>query len=407
MPIGEPNFAAQSHRELYDRIQGSGGGYSQAVDDAWNNFRAVMGNAKAEVESAIRDAGAVWEGAAGESMGGGIAPLVQWVEGARVAGVETHGAAQAQQSYYSGTRTAVPEPVAVSSTANDDYLGVPAKMTHLVGGQTDQDVEEARANEAKREAVRVMDNYRRDASSAVAEIGTFAPPPMTTVEVADPKVEQSQAQQQYLAQQYSAQFADRSGLDTTADQSAPTTPGQSQVVPPPVVTSPVGSADGTHVSDARPSADVRPAPLPPSPATPMPVSAPQAQVPIGGLVAGRAIADRLGGGGAAAKGGSGFSGGRGTPNGSLPGHASGQVTGKGPVSGVAAPGGEPGRPSAATTGAKGAVGTPAAGGMGAGGQRPAGAEDKEHRRAAYLEEYRDVWDEGPPVAPAVIGDDKQ
>jgi hypothetical protein len=410
MPVGDHNFAAQSHQQLYDKIhRNTNGSSADATNDAWNSFRAVMANAKAEVESALRDAKVVWTGAAGESFGGGVAPLVQWAEGARAAGVDTHNAFQAQQSYYAGTRDRMPEPVKVSSTANDDVFGIPAKFTHLVGGQTDQDIEEQKANEAKREAVRVMGNYRSGAVEAVSSIGTFTEPPQVTLDVAQPEVEQSEAQQQY-----SQEFNKRLGTDNTTNDQSVIPPQQQQQQQPDVVapptTVPQGNDDTTHVSDATPPLLTRPGPapiIPPQHPGPMaypphntlppewardrffrrgtPTEKPTGNVQRGGPGVGT---PKLGTGG--------------TPG------QTGQQPGRGPVSGVGA--GEPhasGRPGAGSAGARGAAGSPGMGMAGAP-QGKSGEEDKEHKAAPYLEEIEDIWGENDIlVAPPVLGDDQQ
>jgi hypothetical protein len=151
MPIGAYNFDAESHQKLYNDIHGitvsrqacsvqtSAG---DETDTAWLSFRAVMGDAKSNVETALQDAGVQWVGTAGEAFTGSMAPLVQWAEDARVAGVASHNSYQAQQSYYTGAKNSMPEPVAVTSMANSDYWGIPAGLDHLVGGQTDQDLQE-------------------------------------------------------------------------------------------------------------------------------------------------------------------------------------------------------------------------------------------------------------------------
>jgi len=440
--IGNHNFDAQSHRQLYDRIHG-GPGYAaaQPVDDAWNSFRAVMGNAKAELESAIKDAGAVWIGAAGERFGSGSAPLVQWAEDARTAGVETHNAFSAQASHYIGARTTMPEPVRVTSTANDDYFGIPAGFTHLVGGQTDQDVQEQQANEAKREAVRVMNGYRDGASSAVGALGTFVPPPQVVTQVVEPKFEQPQAHEQYTPQ-----LSDHRSVGTRSLQQHQT--AQPPVAPPPVLPPDGGVPDGrdtgrgdtgrgdTDLSDARPPVDVaprpNPAPLPPPTQAPPPITGPY---PPPLLKPGppnhrdratarpgpppRPIDDTRntrpprgsGGpptGGGPAAGGSSTGGaprfGGGPPGAPGP---TGQPPGPGGSSGVA-PDGPANRPGAAANPVRGAAGaTPMGGGVMGAPQRGRGEDDLEHRTAPYLEELSDVWgeDDSPRVAPPVIGED--
>ncbi|GAA3458847.1 PPE family protein [Saccharothrix longispora] len=423
--IGNHNFDAQSHKQLYENIHG-GPGHSaaQAVDDAWNSFRAVMGNAKSELESAIRDAGAVWVGAAGEKFTSSAAPLVQWAEDARVAGVETHHAFSAQTSHYGGAKTRMPEPVEVTSTANDDFFGIPAGFTHLVGGQTDQDVQEQQANEAKREAVRVMNGYRDGASSAVNLLGTFTPPPQVTTQVVEPKFEQSEAQSRY-----SQQFSDGQWSTSASTDPSRTSAPQFQ---PPVSTPPAIAPTGgdTNTSAVGTTPDVvapRPGPTPitPPPYTPGPPQPPVAvppgmirrnpvpdfhdrRTPSGGNPPGKGTGAGVpkGFGGNGPGGSPRFGGGLpGVPG--QPGHG-GLPFGPGSSSGIA---GDQHASRAGTggvaAGARGAAGGPMVGGMAGAPQGAQGEDDIEHKTAPYLEELDDVWgqDSMPRVAPPVIGDD--
>ncbi|MBP2334575.1 hypothetical protein JOF41_000753 [Saccharothrix coeruleofusca] len=435
MGIGNHNFDAQSHQQLYDKIHGGpGSSAAQAVDDAWNGFRAVMANAKAELEAAIRDAGAVWVGAAGEQFTGSAAPLVQWAEDARQAGVATHQSFQAQQSYYTGAVTRMPEPVQVSSTANDDWLGIPAGFTHLVGGQTDQDIQEQQANEAKREAVRVMDGYRDGASSAVAALGAFTPPPRVTTEVAEPHFEQPEAQRQY-----SQQFSDGQWSTTSATEQSRSTrqttqqPTQQQVSTPPALTPVDQDTTDTSAVGPRPDLVPRPGPLPtpvPSPTpTPPPIGGPPIVGPMPpGLVPPKPMPpgrDRIGnqdsrvnGPGSGPAKGTGVGSPRGfgvAPRfGGLPGQPSlpGQPPLPGPTSGIGGGDVHTGRPGttpgSAAAGVRGAAGAPGMGGIAGAPQRGQGEDDLEHKAAPYLEELEDVWgqDDIPRVAPPVIGDDQ-
>ncbi|RKT53452.1 PPE family protein [Saccharothrix australiensis] len=426
MSIKDYNFDAQSHQQLYQRIHG-GPGYAaaQAVEDAWNTFRAVMGNAKADLESAVRDAGAVWIGAAGEQFTGSAAPLVQWAEDARTAGVETHNAFSAQASYYGSAKTTMPEPVQVTSTANDDYWGIPAGFTHLVGGQTDQDVQEQQANEAKREAVRVMNSYRDGAASAVDALGTFDPPPQVVTQVSEPTFQQSEAHPRYTPQLHDGHTADTTSTQRQQHQTA-----QPPAATPPAV-APLG--DDTRTSTAHPPTDVAPRPTPAP--VPPPVGAP-APPPFGGPYPtpigkpvpphrtqppGRGPITRPPGDKARGSRGPGGIGGLplgptkgGSPTGGTPRFGEGR-----PVSGQpSAPGGSTGiTPDApanrgagtpATNPVRGAPPgiTPMAAGMAGAPQRGRGEDDVEHKSAPYLEELADVWGEdGPRVAPPVIGED--
>ena len=409
--IGEHNFAAQTHQQLYDRIHGGPGhAAAETVDEAWNGFRAVMANAKSDLESAICAAGAVWIGAAGERFAKGSAPLVQWAEDARAAGVATHNAYSAQASYYSGAKTTMPEPVQVTSTANDDFLGIPAGLTHLVGGQTDQDVQEQQANEAKHEAVRVMNDYREGVSSAVGTLGAFAPPPQVVTQVGEQTFGQAESHEQYQPQ-----LSDRPAVDTTSTQREQTT--RPPVGSPPEITP---GGDDTHTSDARPSVDApRPTPAPTPSPTPTPVGTPYStpivkpnatrygnQQPASRPAPPGRPVDRTRNP-ASAKGlGTPPFGGGTSRFGAQPGVPGGQPPGPGGSSGINADG--PNRSATPGNPVRGAAAAAAVGGGLAGvPQRGQDEDDIEHKAAPYLEELEDVWgdEDGPRVAPPVIGDD--
>jgi hypothetical protein len=401
------NFDAQSHEQLYDKIHhDAGSDLAEATNNAWLSFRAVMANAKSDVDTAVRDAKAVWTGSANESFSGGMAPLVQWAENARAAGVASHNAFLTQLSHYNGTKDRMPKPVQVTSTANDDYLGIPAGFTHLVGGQTDQDVEEQQANEAKREAVRMMTDYQGGAGEAVSNVGEFTPPPTVTLDVPAPRVEQSEAQQQY-GHEFNARFS-TADTDTTGTSSS-TSSTPNDVAPPP--TAQQRDQDTTHLSDATAPPVPRPDPLPATGTTSPSQSPPTTALPVAGP---RGSSTGSGGPGAGLTG-SGVRTGSGTPRGSStpkaggpplpgrPGRQSGGQLGRGASSGVNDPH-LAGRPGATGASAKGGTGA----GVGGAPQRGQDDEDLEHKAAPYLQEIDDVWGENDVlVAPPVIGDDHQ
>jgi len=396
--LGDYNFDAKSHQELYDKIHANdGASFAQAVEDAWNGFRAVMGNAKAEIEAAYRDAGVHWAGAAEEAFSGAMAPLAQFAEDARAAGVETHHSIQAQQSFYHGAKNGMPPPVQVSSTANDDFFGIPAGMTHLLGGQTDQDIEEQKANEAKREAVRVMKTYRDGAASSVTSIGTFVPPPQMTTQVAETPIQQPSNSQTQYSQQWSSQQRTKS----TGEQFTPSQQQQQSVTPPPVLQ---GNDDTTGTSDYQPPANTVPRPTPQPVPPPGSQPTPNPQPPISGPVP-----PTMRPPGATPVGGTSPRGSSGVITPRLGSGMAGQV-GRGPAAGAGALGeaAQAGRGGQGVSGARGAAGTPGTSMAGAQ-QRGQDEEDKEHKSAPYLEELDDVWGEGtiPTVAPPVIGEDQQ
>jgi len=191
-----------SHQRLYNGIHGKasfvegmfgaedGAGVSGAsgAQDGWGRLAAVMENARERTETALRRAGVEWEGSAFESMHAGVTPLAQWAADSNTAGTASQSSVDSHVGAYSAARNTMPEPVPVTSTANSDAGGVPAAFTHLLGGQTDQDRQEAAAQEAKAEAVRVMYGYDYESAVAKDSVGRFIPPPSVTVTVAPTQV---------------------------------------------------------------------------------------------------------------------------------------------------------------------------------------------------------------------------
>ncbi|MER5267194.1 PPE domain-containing protein [Actinosynnema sp. NPDC002837] len=416
--IGDHNFHAQSHKQLYKKIHG-GPGHSAAdpVKDAWNGFREVMDNAKSELESAIRAAGAVWVGAAGEQFTGSTAPLVQWAEDARLAGVKTRDAFSDQTSLYGSAKNVMPEPVKVTSTANDNFFGIPAAIVHKLDGQTDQDIQEKEAQEAKNRAVDVMNGYRDGANVALNTLGTFVPPPQVTTQVAEPtSIQESEPQNQY-----SRQFSDRQWNGDTGTSRMPSQPQQ----PVPQSVAPTGGDTSTSAVGTTPDIAPRPGPTPITlpPYTPGPPQPPVAVPPPGMIRPNPGFYDRRtppggnppgkgtgpgvpkGFGGNPAGGTPRFGGGLpGVPG--QPGHG-GQPFGPGSSTGVGGDAHTNRTAQAGAAGARGAAGSPMMGGMASAPQGGKGEDDIEHKTAPYLEELDDVWGEDsmPRVAPPVIGDD--
>ncbi|QQQ78039.1 PPE domain-containing protein [Saccharothrix sp. 6-C] len=415
--IGNYNFHAQSHKQLYEKIHdGPGHSAAQAVDDLWNSFQVVMGNAKSELESAIRDSKAVWVGVAGEKFTGSTAPLVQWAEDALTAGAATQKSFDDYTKQYIDAETRMPEPVEVTSTANDKFFGIPAAIVHKLDGQTDQDIQEKQAQEAKNHAVDVMNSYRDSAAATVDRLGTFVPPPQVTTQVTEPTFQQSEAQSQY-----SRQFSDRQWNGDTGTSRMPSQPQQ----PVPQAVAPTGGDTSTSAVGTTPDIAPRPGPTPitPPPYTPGPPQPPVAVPPPGMIRPNPGFYDRRtppggnppgkgtgpgvpkGFGGNPAGGTPRFGGGLpGVPG--QPGHG-GQPFGPGSSTGVGGDAHTNRTAQAGAAGARGAAGSPMTGGMAGAPQGGKGEDDIEHKAAPYLEELDDVWGEDsmPRVAPPVIGDD--
>lgn len=404
------NWDNYSHQRLYDWIHGKGGFYLQdgagvsgaaGAQDGWAELAGVMARARERTEAALAKAGAVWEGDAADAMRSGVTPLAQWADDAHTASTASQSSTDIHVSAYSGAKNQMPEPVPVTSTANGDFGGIPAGFTHLFGGQTDQDKQEAAAQDAKAEAVRVMAGYEGESGVAQAAVGRFVPPPSVTVNVVPSQAKGGDVIPVGVSEwPGSGKWID----DTT--RSAGHTPGDASgpdATPPPGSNPPPGSkpapgsisaSGSTSVSGSTTPSAVTTAPLSGNPVTtglsPEHQRVGSLPLPTSGFSTGGTPGER--------------------DSGSTGGGGSGGA-GRGPSE--ASPRARAGTPSELANervaGRSGAAGTRGANGMGTGpaGNRAEGEEDKEHQTAEYLRDFHDgFWDDSPPVAPSVIGDEE-
>jgi len=388
-----------SHQTLYDRIHGRGGFFGQdgagvsgatGAQDGWAELAALMGRARERTEAALTRSGAVWEGGAADAMRSGVTPLAQWAADASTAGTASQSSTDLHVASYSAAKNLMPEPVPVTSTANGDFGGIPAGFTHLFGGQTDQDKQEAAAQDAKAEAVRVMAGYEGESGIAQATVGQFVPPPSVTVEVPPPQPKGGDVipvgVSEWRGPGQPIDDSTRSAGDTAGHTGGPgATPPPGGSPAPPNSTTP-STATTTPPSFSPTTAGLVPDQQRPG-SVPIPPGSGMGGNPggpgtgrVGGHGAGSAGRGPIGGGGASER---------------SPGGARGAMPGAG------------GLANETVAGRSGAAGARGGGmGMSPAGNRAEGEEDKEHQSAEYLRTTHDnFWDDTPPVAPPVIGED--
>jgi len=405
------NWDAYSHETLYDQIHGkagfvggvllgreAGSGVSGAsgAQDGWGRLAAVMENARERTEAALRRAGVEWEGSAFESMTAGITPLAQWAADSNTAGTASQSSVDAHVGAYSAARNTMPEPVRVTSTANSDVGGIPAAFTHLFGGQTDQDRQEAVAQEAKAEAVRVMHDYDHESAAAKDSVGRFVPPPSVTVTVAPTQMASTDISDS------SQPWRGPDGGGGESTRASGHTSGTAVAGPTPPSVGPPSSLPATTPSGTTPAGS------PPPPTSPTRTSLLNPQQPGGTpppkqLPARHGPSDATTGHGPGSGARSFGNGGGRRAAGAAPGSPGG---GRGaiPLGGGTGPMAEPAGRAGSGAGIRGGGGT----GMAAAGGRNDGDEDKEHRSAEYLRSHNDsFWDDTDPVAPPVIGEDDE
>ncbi|HWE92209.1 MAG TPA: PPE domain-containing protein [Pseudonocardiaceae bacterium] len=192
----DTNWDAYTHQQMYDMIHNNVGhfvpkgatngrgvhGGATAQDD-WTSLQATMRQIQDAMLKALQRANASWTGEASDMMRSSVAPLAQWNQDVSAAGTTNSDAIAGHVDLYSTAQHTMPEPVQVTSTANSAFLGVPAGFTHLLGMQTDQDAQEAEAQQRKQHAVEIMTNYSVGSENAVDSMRDISAPATVTVAV--------------------------------------------------------------------------------------------------------------------------------------------------------------------------------------------------------------------------------
>lgn len=413
------NFDAYSHQDLFSMINNhdtatacmASAPSTAGTQAVWQEFAQLMASAQDRVQRALAKAGAEWVGGAADQMNSGVAPMGVWAGDTHAAGADTHGSVVMQSSAYSSAQRSMPAPKQVTSTANSDFVGIPGGVTHLFGGQTDQDQQEADAKAAKAQAVTVMNNYQSGSSAATSSVGTFTAPPAIAGSIG-------------TAPASTGQVGGYGGSPNSMNSGYGNTGGGYGSG---------GAYSGAHDSMNGGGVGFNPipggGPQPGNGAQPTPGHQPQVGFPGAPGSAGASSASGPWGGGIgeSALFGGAFAGGLAGGIGSGLGRGGSSTTstnglgaeeeegfGKGGASEAdgegrsARNGGIIGeeeenfrRNGSAAAGAKGAAGANGAMAGGAGAKKE---EDKEHKSADYLEELDDVWTGGETVAPSVIGE---
>ncbi|MCT2587826.1 PPE family protein [Actinophytocola gossypii] len=430
-------WESYSHEELYDMIKTGAVGASVVAeaDPALTNLITRMHESRETLQQVLREAGSSWEGQAANSMADGVSPIVRWADEAAAAGEQSSTSLHQIADGYSRASNSMPEPVPVPSKMSQE---MPTDFTGLLAGQTDEDAADLQAQQAHMQAVELMNTYTASNQNSTDLSGTFSEPPDFGIGADDGGGSAGRAGT-YID---SSSFGGTGGTGGPGGSGGPR--GGGGTYSPSNYSgseSPVGGYGGTpppsgdteHQSATNPShVAPPPAPTPPPVTAPPPSNTPSNPfTPVTGVLTdpttGRPYSTGRGGGrgpGAVPGvpgGGSGGGGGRGP--GAVPGGSGGVAGRGGAVGGVpggsGGPGGVAGRgggvgvgPLAAEqAGARGAAAAGARGGAHPGGFGPMGAgarneEDKERTSPEYLRDYNDeFWDDTPPVAPPVIGDE--
>ncbi|MCO1579698.1 PPE domain-containing protein [Crossiella sp. SN42] len=426
------NWAAVEHQALYDQITNNndpGQVYSVAL--AWTELGNEMAKSSEEMDRKIKETAHGWTGLGGDAAREATLKLAKW------------GGDAAQTSQYMGNRTndlgliaedsknRMPEPVKFDE---NQMMRDAFKSGGLVGlvKSAVQDIPAKRqeADNAHQNAIRVMQNNEASARHVDATTPVFSPPPPIGGLPGEPWPPKPTPPPPYPPPPYPPPHPPDPPRVIQPPVPPPVQPPKPPVVtpipvpvrplPPPVppppkakppvppkpplppLPPPVPPPDKDKLPPRK--LPERLPPQPPKPGDPTKIASrtpvPPPNLPTGGATGGKPPGGIAPGGILGAlTGSSGGTPGSGTGAGRGSVAAGGMAGAQGPAaagagSAVAGAAGAAGR-----GGPAGAAGGPM--GAGAGGRKE---EDKEHKRADYLQETEDVWGDGKRVAPPVIGE---
>jgi hypothetical protein len=169
-----------SHQELYDQLNsGPGAGAASPAVDTWAGLSKTLEELQQDIGVGVRSSGASWEGIAADSARGALGPLGDWARQASSAADMMRVSTELQAGLLAKARADMPAPVPVTA---EQPNGVVTVLQHLIGEQTDHEIQEAAANAAEQKAFQVMAQYESGTSDNTATLGDFGQPPDLVVD---------------------------------------------------------------------------------------------------------------------------------------------------------------------------------------------------------------------------------
>ncbi|MHA6798429.1 PPE domain-containing protein [Bounagaea algeriensis] len=180
--MSDHRWQGYSHAELYEQIN-AGPGPDGSTDPArrWTELTRALDEIDEGIAAAVRSAAADWEGAAADSARDGLRPLGDWAAQARHAAETMRERAEQQAEFISRARRDMPPPVQVTA---EEPGAAATLLTHLFGGQTDYEHQEARKAAAEQRAHDVMRSYETSTETNTTALATFERPPRPVVDTA-------------------------------------------------------------------------------------------------------------------------------------------------------------------------------------------------------------------------------
>ncbi|GAA3633649.1 hypothetical protein GCM10022267_20480 [Lentzea roselyniae] len=177
--MAEHRWQGYSHKELYERIHaGPGPSASFASMERWAGVSAALSEINDDLHNGITLSGAKWKGKASEIAQAGLNPIATWADGARTGADVMRYSAELQAGHISKARADMPKPVQVTAEQPGALI---TGLTHLFGGQTDHEKQEAAQDAAERRAREVMSTYASSTVSNTSTLGQFSQPPQLQI----------------------------------------------------------------------------------------------------------------------------------------------------------------------------------------------------------------------------------
>lgn len=368
--IEPSDFQGAQLRQMREWLDsGSGAQGLFAAGDGWRAEQKYMVDLAQRVRDALKQAGAVMEGMAGEAMQNAVAPVVLWTEvTAENAEVQSRRLHE-QGNAFNQVDAAVPKAAEIKPVPDDNIFQQGFQV--LAQGKTDAAIAEAQNEKLRQEAVTAFSSYDSSSRDSVAGSAVFTPPPDGGMKTA-----------------VSGPTGTGSGHAGIGGSLSPVGSG--------------GSAAGSGSSWAG-GAGASPNVTSGAPGSTVPSgAAPGAGVVHGGSAGTRPASSTV----RAGRAGAGVGRGQGSTSGTRRGSGTTSGDGGEAVPGPIGPGATAGRGGLAGVGARGAAGAPGMGAGGAQGRGRQGEQDAEHTTPDYLKGDHGYFDEGDTasVAPAVFGD---
>lgn len=177
--MADHRWQGYSHKELYERIHaGPGASASFASMERWQGVSAALTEINDDLHSGITLSGAKWTGKAADMAQAGLNPIAAWADSARTGADVMRYSAELQAGYVSKARADMPAPVAVTAEQPGALV---TGITHLFGGQTDHEKQEAAQDAAERRAREVMSTYASSTTANTSTLGQFSQPPQLQI----------------------------------------------------------------------------------------------------------------------------------------------------------------------------------------------------------------------------------